>query len=196
VPRHLAAGRIFVRTRWNGSYLKAFDSQIAQLRLTRLPDLQTQFKKLHSGKAEEDAMKVNEIMTHEVETVSPNETLQDAAKMMASLDAGALPVGENDQLVGMITDRDIAIRGVARGKGPEAKVRDVMTEEVKYCFDDQDVNEIAQNMADIQVRRLPVVNRSKRLVGIVSLADVAQTRAAGHALRGISQPGGEHTQTG
>jgi CBS domain-containing protein len=155
--------------------------------------LQTQ---VHSGKAEEDAMKVNEIMTHEVETVSPNETLQDAAKMMASLDAGALPVGENDQLVGMITDRDIAIRGVARGKGPEAKVRDVMTEEVKYCFDDQDVNEIAQNMADIQVRRLPVVNRSKRLVGLVSLADVAQTRAAGHALRGISQPGGEHTQTG
>jgi CBS-domain-containing membrane protein len=71
-----------------------------------------------------------------------------------------------------------------------------MTEEVKYCFDDQDVNEIAQNMADIQVRRLPVVNRSKRLVGIVALADVAQTRAAGHALRGISQPGGEHTQTG
>src|SRR4029450_9701426 len=102
-------------------------------------------------------MKVNEIMTHEVETVSPNETLQDAAKMMASRDAGALPVGENDQLIGMITDRDIAIRGIAKGKGPEAKVRDVMTEEVKYCFDDQDVNEIARNMAEIQVRRLPVV---------------------------------------
>jgi CBS domain-containing protein len=141
-------------------------------------------------------MKVNEIMTQEVETVSPNETLQDAAKMMASLDAGALPVGENDQLVGMITDRDIAVRGVAKGKGPEAKVRDVMTEEVKYCFDDQDVNEVVQNMAEIQVRRLPVVNRSKRLVGIISLADLSQTRGAGHALRGISQPGGQHTQTG
>jgi CBS domain-containing protein len=89
----------------------------------------------------------------------------------------------------MITDRDIAIRGIAKGKGPEAKVRDVMTEEVKYCFDDQDVNEIARNMAEIQVRRLPVVNRSKRLVGIISLADLSQTRAAGHALRGISEPG-------
>jgi CBS domain-containing protein len=141
-------------------------------------------------------MKVSEIMTHEVETVSPNETLQDAAKMMASRDAGALPVGENDQLIGMITDRDIAIRGIAKGKGPEAKVRDVMTEEVKYCFDDQDVNEIARNMAEIQVRRLPVVNRSKRLVGIISLGDLSQTRAAGHALHGISQPGGQHTQTG
>jgi CBS domain-containing protein len=141
-------------------------------------------------------MKISEIMTHEVETVSPNETLQDAAKRMASLDAGALPVGENDQLIGMITDRDIAVRGVARGKGPEAKVRDVMTDEVKYCFDDQDVNEIASNMAEIQVRRLPVVNRSKRLVGIISLADLSQTRGAGHALRGISQPGGEHSQTG
>jgi CBS domain-containing protein len=141
-------------------------------------------------------MKVSEIMTHEVETVSPNETLQDAAKMMASRDAGALPVGENDQLIGMITDRDIAIRGIAKGKGPEAKVRDVMTEEVKYCFDDQDVNEIARNMAEIQVRRLPVVNRSKRLVGIISLGDLSQTRAGGHALHGISQPGGQHTQTG
>jgi CBS domain-containing protein len=141
-------------------------------------------------------MKISEIMTHEVETVSPNETLQDAAKRMASLDAGALPVGENDQLIGMITDRDIAVRGVARGKGPEAKVRDVMTDEVKYCFDDQDVNEIASNMAEIQVRRLPVVNRSKRLVGIISLADLSQTRGAGHALRGISQPGGQHSQTG
>jgi CBS domain-containing protein len=139
-------------------------------------------------------MKISEIMTHEVETVSPNETLQDAAKRMASLDAGALPVGENDQLIGMI--RDIAVRGVARGKGPEAKVRDVMTDEVKYCFDDQDVNEIASNMAEIQVRRLPVVNRSKRLVGIISLADLSLTRGAGHALRGISQPGGQHSQTG
>jgi CBS domain-containing protein len=102
-------------------------------------------------------------------------------------------------LIGIITDRDIAIRGVAQGKGPTAKVREVMTEEVKYCFDDQDIEEVTRNMADIQVRRLPVLNRSKRLVGILSLGDIAINRdgkVAGDALRGISRPGGEHTQSG
>ena len=118
---------------------------------------------------------------------------------MASLDAGILPVGEKDQLIGMITDRDIAIRGVANGKGPNAKVREVMTEDVKYCFEDQEVDDVTRNMADIQVRRLPVLNRDKRLVGILSLGDIAVSRdgqGAGQALRGISQPGGAHTQTG
>src|SRR5213078_112722 len=100
-------------------------------------------------------------------------TVQKAAKTMAELDAGVLPVGENDHLIGMITDRDIAICGIAQGKGPKTKVRDVMTEDVKYCFDDQEVEEVTRNMADIQVRRLPVLNRDKRLVGILSLGDVA-----------------------
>ena len=144
-------------------------------------------------------MKVNEAMTRDVRVASPDETVQHAAQLMATLDAGVLPVGENDRLVGMITDRDIAIRGVAEGKGPEAKVRDVMTEEVKYCFDDQDVDEVIQNMGDIQVRRLPVLNRDKRLVGILSLGDWRRSSsedATGEALQRISRPGGEHSQTG
>jgi len=141
-------------------------------------------------------MKVSEAMTRDVRVASPDETIRKAAQTMASLDAGVLPVGENDHLVGMITDRDIAIRGIATGKGPKAKVRDVMTEDVKYCFDDQDVEEVTRNMADIQVRRLPVLNREKRLVGILSLGDIVSrdSKDAGDALRGISRPGGEHTQ--
>ena len=99
----------------------------------------------------------------------------------------------------MITDRDIAIRAVAAGKGPDTPVRDIMSEEVKYCFADDDLDEVAKNMADIKVRRLPVVDRNKRLVGIVSLGDVALTDGptnAGDALCSISEPGGAHSQTG
>src|SRR6266446_2140051 len=137
-------------------------------------------------------MKVSEAMTRDVRVASPDETIRQAAKTMATLDAGVLPVGENDHLIGMITDRDIAIRGIAQGKGPKAKVRDVMTEDVKYCFDDQEVEEVTRNMADIQVRRLPVLNRDKRLVGILSLGDIALSDggSAGGALSGISKPGG------
>ena len=144
-------------------------------------------------------MKVSEAMTRDVRVANPEETIQQAARTMANLDAGVLPVGENDHLIGMITDRDIAIRGIAEGKGPDAKVRDVMTEDVKYCFADQNLKEVTRNMADIQVRRLPVLSRDKRLVGILSLGDIAVSRDskdAGAALRGISRPGGEHTQTG
>src|SRR3954471_15343048 len=144
---------------------------------------------------QEVTMKVSEAMTRDVRVASPEETIRQAAKTMASLDAGVLPVGENDHFI----RNDIAIRGIAQGKGPKAKVRDVMTEDVKYCFDDQEVEEVTRNMADIQVRRLPVLNRDKRLVGILSLGDVAISadgKDAGEALRGISRPGGEHTQTG
>jgi CBS domain-containing protein len=118
---------------------------------------------------------------------------------MSELDAGIVPVGENDRLIGMITDRDIAVRAIAEGKGPKSTVGEIMTRDVKYCFDDQDVEEAIKNMGDIQVRRLPVVNRQKRLVGILSLGDVAyETDAAGtdQTLGRISQPGGQHTQTG
>jgi CBS domain-containing protein len=144
-------------------------------------------------------MKVSEAMTKDVHVANPEETIQQAARTMASLDAGVLPVGEKDHLIGMITDCDIAIRGIAQGKGPDTKVRDVMSEDVKYCFDDQDIKEVTRNMADIQVRRLPVLNRDKRLVGILSLGDIATSRerkGAGNALQGISRPGGEHTQAG
>jgi CBS domain-containing protein len=143
-------------------------------------------------------MKVSEAMSRDVRVAAPEQTLQRVAQAMAELDAGAMPVGENDRLVGMITDRDMVIRGIAQGKGPEAKVRDVMTAEVKYCFDDQDVEEVARNMGEIQVRRLPVVDREKRLVGIISLGNIARTHEdeeAGEALSGISRPGGEHSQS-
>ncbi len=128
----------------------------------------------------------------------PEQTIQDAARAMAGIDAGALPVADGDRLIGMITDRDIAIRAIAAGKGPQTKVKEVMTSDVKYCVEDQDVEEVARNMGDIQVRRLPVVNRDKRLVGILSLGDIAFTAdgKASEALSGISRPGGAHTQTG
>jgi CBS domain-containing protein len=144
-------------------------------------------------------MKVSEAMTRDVRVTNPNHTLQQAAELMAQLDAGSLPVGEKDKLVGMITDRDIAVRGVAKGKGPEARVRDVMTEDVKYCSQDQDLEEVTQNMGDIKVRRLPVVDRDKRLVGILSLGDVATSEEAmisADALNKISKRGGAHSQTG
>ena len=142
-------------------------------------------------------MRVSEAMTREVRVANPGQTIRDVAKIMAEIDAGAIPVGENDRLVGMITDRDIAIRAVARGKGPDTPVREVMSGELKYCFEDEELERVAKNMGDIQVRRLPVMNRDKRLVGIVSLADIAQnedTETTGETTAGVSQPGGKHRQ--
>src|SRR5881394_2761581 len=118
-------------------------------------------------------MKVSEAMTRDVRVANPNETIRDAARLMAEINAGSLLVGENDRLVGVITDRDIAVRAVAAGKGPETLIRDAMSTEVKYCFADDEIEEVAHNMADIKVRRLPVLNSQKRLVGIISLADIA-----------------------
>ena|SRR5687768_11136961 len=144
-------------------------------------------------------MQVSQAMSKGVRIANPNQSICDAARLMASIDAGVLPVGENDRLVGMITDRDIAIRAVAAGKGPYTPVRDVMSQEVKYCFVDDDLDEVAQNMAELKVRRLPVLDRNKRLVGIVSLGDVALIDGpdnAGDALCHISEPGGAHSQTG
>jgi CBS domain-containing protein len=116
---------------------------------------------------------------------------------LAQFVAGALPVRDHDRLVGMITDRDITVRAIAQGKGPTATVGEVMSPEVLYCYEDQDIEEVLRNMADIKVRRLPVLNREKRLVGIVSLGDLAAncaTGRSGEALSTISQPGGEHSQ--
>jgi CBS domain-containing protein len=143
-------------------------------------------------------MKVRDIMTHDVELAGPDDTLQDAAQRMLELDIGVLPVGESDRLVGIITDRDLAVRGVALGKDPSAKVREVMTKEVKYCFDDEDINHVGKNMGDVQVRRLPVVNRDKRLVGILALGDIAtqgKPKAGMEALRGISEQSTQHSQS-
>ncbi|MDY0884552.1 CBS domain-containing protein [Dongia soli] len=142
-------------------------------------------------------MKVAKIMSSDVHIASPNDSIEEIARIMASEDIGFLPVGENDRLIGTITDRDIVIRGVASGKDGDARVRDVMTREVKYCFSDEEIDHVIENMGDLQVRRLPVVNRDKRLVGVVSLADAAlkhDPEATGSALTGVVEPGGNHTQ--
>jgi len=136
-------------------------------------------------------MQVQDLMTHDVTTVHPEESLKKVARLMADLDVGVLPVRQDDRLVGMVTDRDLAVRGLAEDCGPESKVRQVMTPDVKYCFFDQEIEEIAANMADIQVRRLPVLDHDKRLVGILSLCDIAVSddpEPAMEALSGISRP--------
>jgi CBS domain-containing protein len=143
-------------------------------------------------------MKVSEAMTREVRLARPEQTIREVARLMGELDIGAIPVEENDRLVGMITDRDIAVRAVGEGRGADTPVRDVMSREIKYCFDDQSIDEVTQNMGDLRIRRLPVVNRDKRLVGILSLGDLAVENRwqdeAGEALGQISQPGGQHSQ--
>jgi len=142
-------------------------------------------------------MRVCDAMTPDVQLCTPDDTLKDAAEAMAALGVGLLPVTDTDRLVGMISDRDIAIRGVAMGRGPDSRVGDVMTTDVKYCFEDQDLEEVTANMGDIQVRRLPVLNRQKRLVGIIALGDIARVQASdgtGEALGAISRPGGQHAQ--
>lgn len=144
-------------------------------------------------------MKVSEVMTRDVRVANPNETIRDAALIMGQIDAGVVPVGEDDRLVGMLTDRDIAIRAVAEGKGPDTRIGDIMSKEVKYCFEDEDTDDVCANLGDQQIRRIPVVNREKRLVGILSLGDLAVEQGGngtGDTLAAISRPGGAHSQTG
>ena len=144
-------------------------------------------------------MKVREAMTRDVRLVKPDQPIREAAKLMGELDIGALPVEENDRLVGMITDRDIAVRAVAAGRGPDTAVSGIMSREIKYCFEDQSVEEVTQNMGELRIRRLPVLTRDKRLIGILSLGDLAIDEGArdeaGEALGGISRPGGQHSQS-
>jgi CBS domain-containing protein len=135
-------------------------------------------------------MHVREVMTPDVVIASPEDTLQRAAEMMIDIDAGVLPVGENDRLVGILTDRDITVRAVAAGKEPtECKVREVMSQDIKYVYEDESLEDAARNMSQLQVRRLPVLNREKRLVGIVSLGDLAlkDKSDAADALKGVSR---------
>lgn len=142
-------------------------------------------------------MKIRDVMTTDVRTISPTATIREAAQTMAEIDAGVLPVANDDRLVGMITDRDIVIRAVAAGLDPDTPVREAMSPEIKYCYEDDDVDDICENMADQQLRRMPVVDRDKNLVGIVSLSDLARqsdSDAAGEALEAITQPGGQHSQ--
>jgi CBS domain-containing protein len=139
-------------------------------------------------------MQVREIMTPDVEVVHPDATLKEAAEKMSRLDIGPLPVCDGERLVGMLTDRDITIRVTARGCDPNTtKVREAMTSEVVYCFEDQNVQTAAQMMEMRQIRRVPVLNRDKRLVGIVSLGDLSvetqNQQLASKTLEGISEPG-------
>jgi CBS domain-containing protein len=141
--------------------------------------------------------RVADVMVREVKLVSPDDNVRHVAQMMREADTGLLPVAEDDRLIGMLTDRDVAVRLVAEGRDPaQTKVRDVMTTDVRYVFDDEGLEHVADNMAEQQVRRLPVMNRQKRLVGVVSLGDIARRRAhlAGKALSGISKQGGQHSQ--
>jgi CBS domain-containing protein len=143
-------------------------------------------------------MQVRKAMSSKVKIANPNQSIRDAARLMAQLDCGCLPVGEDDRLVGMITDRDIVVRAVAAGKSLKTPIREIMSHEVRYCFEDAEVDDVAQNMADIRVRRLPVLNRGKRMVGILSLGDIARTEGAvgaASALCGISEPGGDHSHS-
>jgi len=139
-------------------------------------------------------MRVKDIMTPKPECVRPDETLQAAAQKMRDLDVGPLPVcGENDRLAGMITDRDITVRAVAEGKDPKTTpVREAMTEQIVYCFEDQDVREAARTMQERQLRRLVVLNGEKRMVGIVSLGDLAtesgDKSTSSQVLQDVSEP--------
>jgi CBS domain-containing protein len=143
--------------------------------------------------AKEDVMRVSNIMTHQVALVRPDDTIQMAAEKMREIGSGALPVAHNDRLVGMITDCDIAMRAIALGRVPaDCLVADVMSPEIKYCYDDEAIEDLARNMKASQIKRLAVLNRGKRLVGLVSLGDLALARekdmASKDARPGISRP--------
>ena len=143
-------------------------------------------------------MKVADCMTRDVRLGSPDMTLREAAREMSECDAGALPIGENDRLVGMLTDRDIAIRGVAEGKGPDARVREVMSGDVRWCWEDDEVEDALRCMGEEQIRRMPVLSRAKRLVGIISLADLsaaADADRSGEAISAISRQSEQHNQS-
>ena len=142
-------------------------------------------------------MKVSEVMTRDVQTVRPDQPVQEAASFMLSNDAGSIPVTDGDRLIGMITDRDIAVRGIAKGYGPDTPVRELMTDDLVIVRIDDTVEDAASKMSEAQVRRLPVIDQDERLCGIVSLGDLsreADDDCAERALEGVSQPGGEHRQ--
>ena len=142
-------------------------------------------------------MKISEVMTRDVQTVRPDQPVQEAASFMLSADAGSIPVSDGGRLVGMITDRDIAVRGVAKGYGPDTPVRELMTDEIICVREDDDVDDVASKMSQAQVRRLPVIDEREQLCGIVSLGDLsrqADEDCASEALQGVSEPGGSHRQ--
>lgn len=138
--------------------------------------------------------RINEIMSRDVVHVAPSDSIRHAAELMARFDIGALPVCQNSRLIGMITDRDLAVRAVSAGKAPDTKVHEIASGPIEWCFDDDQVDNVQKYMADAQVRRMPVVDHDKRLVGMLSTGDIA-TRTDGasrdevaNTLEGVSQP--------
>lgn len=135
---------------------------------------------------------LKELMSRDVKVISPDATIREAAQQMLNGNFGMLPVGENDRMIGAVSDRDIAIRAVAEGKDGSTKVRDVMTADIIWAYEDDSVDAAAELMSKHQIRRLPVVNVDKRLVGIVALGDFAvdksDIKTAGEALSEISKP--------
>ena len=188
-PARRRAPRPFVAARLTGPRRKRF--RRAARRLTTPPALDRHLS--CCGKPEEVAMQVKEIMTRDVECIPPDTTLQEAARRMRDLDVGPLPICEGDRLTGILTDRDITIRAVAEGRDPKSTtVREVMSPDVFYCFEDQEVAEAARLMKDQQIRRVLILDRQKRLVGIVSLGDLAieagDDKLSGSTLEAISEP--------
>jgi CBS domain-containing protein len=142
-------------------------------------------------------MKISEVMTTDVQTVNADQTAREAATFMLRAEAGSIPVCEGDKVIGIITDRDIAVRGVAEGRSPDTPVRELMSDGIICAREDDDIDEVARRMSQEQVRRLPVLDAEDRLCGIVSLGDLAREtngETAQEALEGVSQPGGEHEQ--
>jgi CBS domain-containing protein len=142
-------------------------------------------------------MRISDVMTREVATVRPDQTAREAATFMLNSDAGSIPVTEGDRLIGMITDRDIAVRGVALGHGPDTPVSEIMTSGTVCARTSDSVEDVASKMSEAQVRRLPVIDDSEKLVGIVSLGDLSREtdgETAHHALEGVSAEGGQHQQ--
>ena len=142
-------------------------------------------------------MRISDVMTRDVATVRPDQTAREAANFMLNSDAGSIPVTEGDRLIGMITDRDIAVRGVAMGHGPDTPVSDIMTSGIVCARENDSIEDVASKMSEAQVRRLPVIDDSEKLIGIVSLGDLSREtdgETAHHALEGVSAPGGQHQQ--
>lgn len=140
-------------------------------------------------------MNVKDIMTRDVEVVHPDDAIKEAARKMRDRDIGFLPVCDGDRLVGVVTDRDLILRGLAEGTDPGTNIgRDLMTSPVVYCFDDQDVKEATRLMEDHQIRRVAVLRReNKRLVGVLSLGDIARSstrKVSGEVLESVSEPAG------
>ncbi|AIO68838.1 CBS domain-containing protein [Burkholderia oklahomensis] len=138
--------------------------------------------------------RINEIMSLDVVHVAPSDSIRHAAELMARFDIGALPVCEDNRLIGMVTDRDLVVRAVSAGKTPDTKVREVASGTIEWCFDDDQIDDVQKFMADAQLRRMPVVDHDKRLVGMLSIGDLA-TRTDGasrdevaNTLEGVSQP--------